>query len=149
LGRRPGRQGASRIRRGGSKKLRRALRWQLTTGRHSSWLAKLAASEDDAAGLIDVAKTPDDALVPAHLMDIWDCFWRLTGDRPWNSVMVKAGDATVQSREPGPIPFASIDRYATRYGYTANGFDDLLKLVTAMDIEFLEISAEKAKRPDG
>ena len=48
-------------------------------------------------------------------------------------------------RQPGPVPFAAIDRYARRYGYEGAAFDELLVLVTAMDEEYLAVAAEQAR----
>jgi hypothetical protein len=44
----------------------------------------------------------------------------------------------------GPIPFASIDRYAARYGFDApDDFDLLRRAVRAMDAVYFEYRAQQ------
>ncbi|WPZ13258.1 hypothetical protein T8J41_13945 [Nitratireductor rhodophyticola] len=38
----------------------------------------------------------------------------------------------------GPVPFASIDAYARRFGYRGDAFDDLVSGIKAMDRAFIE-----------
>lgn len=48
---------------------------------------------------------------------------------------------------PGPIPFEAIDRYATRFCIDdIDDFDDLLRLIRALDEEYLDWAAEQAER---
>jgi hypothetical protein len=38
----------------------------------------------------------------------------------------------------GPLPFAAMDAYASRYGITGEEFEIFVRLITAMDSEYLQ-----------
>lgn len=42
-----------------------------------------------------------------------------------------------------PLPFVAVDTYARRYGIAGDDFDLLLRLLTAMDAEYLGIANKK------
>lgn len=67
----------------------------------------------------------------------WAAFWRLTHDR-------QMGFGSV-----GRIPFAAIDRYATRYGIAeSEAFDRFAALIAAMDDVYLEWASERSSQTD-
>jgi len=45
-----------------------------------------------------------------------------------------------------PIPFASLDRYATRYGIEGADFEVFVKLIAAMDAAFIAAMNDKKAR---
>ncbi|WP_443136519.1 phage tail assembly chaperone [Methylobacterium sp. Leaf106] len=96
-------------------------------GERAEWLADLAEEDGiEPKALID---RPD---LPEHLIFAWDAFWRLSGDRQ------------LGFGSPGPIQFASIDRYAERFGILATEeFDRFCRLVRAMDDEWRRYIAKK------
>jgi len=47
-----------------------------------------------------------------------------------------------------PISFMALDRYAQRYGIEGEAFDRFLAFMDAIDDEWLEYAAEKAKKSD-
>jgi hypothetical protein len=47
----------------------------------------------------------------------------------------------------GPIPWSSIDRYASRYGIEDDAFEYLIRMVRALDDAFLAYCRKKA--PEG
>ncbi len=70
-----------------------------------------------------------------HLQFVWGAFWDLHTDRP-----IGMG--------AGPIPFASIDRYAERYGIVAlDDFDAFRELIRALDDTYLTWSAKRRDKP--
>lgn len=70
--------------------------------------------------------------LPGHLAFEWTAFQRLSRDRPVGFSI-------------GPIPWASIDRYAARYGpHDADAFERFERLIAAMDAVVMRRAAEKA-----
>jgi hypothetical protein len=47
----------------------------------------------------------------------------------------------------GAIPFEAIDRYAVRYGYNGDEFDEFHRLIRATDAAFLEEATAKKQTP--
>ncbi len=67
---------------------------------------------------------------------MWEAFWTLTAGRHYVSTAIAA--------IPAPLTFEAIDRYARRFGpHDADGFEEFLILLTALDREFLEIGRER------
>lgn len=65
---------------------------------------------------------------------IWDAFWILSSDRSLGM-------------SEGPIPFASINRFAQRYGLDdLASFDEFSALIRGLDREYLKIRADQAER---
>ncbi|WP_185982979.1 phage tail assembly chaperone [Aureimonas mangrovi] len=80
----------------------------------------LAEEGDEPQALLDRPS------VEPHLLPFWEAFHELSTDRP------------IGMAGAGPIPFTSIDRYASRFGFDdANEFDRLLRMIRAMDQEYL------------
>jgi hypothetical protein len=65
-----------------------------------------------------------------HLLFEWLAFGELKTDRQIGMDL-------------GPIPWSSIDRYASRYGVVGDDFDRLCSLIRAMDHTFLAYLKEK------
>ncbi len=58
--------------------------------------------------------------------------------------MILSSDRSLGMTE-GPIPFASVERYATRYGiHDLEAFDDFQAMIAAMDREYLKIRSRQA-----
>ncbi len=67
---------------------------------------------------------------------VWEAFWTLTVGRQYVS--------TGMGATPAPLSFEAIDRYARRFGpHNADGFEEFLILLTALDREYLEIGRER------
>jgi hypothetical protein len=47
---------------------------------------------------------------------------------------------------PGPIPFETVDRYATRFGFEGVQFEELLTLLRALDEHYLQDHYRKTDR---
>ena len=96
-----------------------------------------AAARDMAAlfkGREEEAERPDDAQWPEWSGYIRDAWNELINDR---HIGAMGGQ--------GRIWFASIDRYAERYGYVGSEFDDFRTFLRAVDDEYLKHAAEAAK----
>lgn len=96
----------------------------------------MAAEETDAEFLLQEI-SPDESELPESLILYWAAWQNLRYDRQY-------GMEGWQS----PIPFVSIDVYARRYAIEGEEFDVLLRLVQAMDDEWLKYSEETRKERD-
>lgn len=68
---------------------------------------------------------------------VLDAFWTLSSDRA-----IGMGE--------GAIPFASIDRFAQRYGMDdLDSFDEFRSFIHAIDREYLSIRSDQADRDSG
>lgn len=133
-----GRHGEDRIRRGRRKKLTAALRYQLERKATDDFLLAIMDEEPDAAGLEDrITAAPD--LEPGHLIYL-TAFNRLMHDRQYGAF----GGATT-------IAYVAISAYARDFGIFGDDFDTFLRLIRALDVEYLEHLArtKPAKPPDG
>lgn len=75
--------------------------------------------------------------IPEHLSFFWDAFWALNGDRPLGFGL------------PGPILWASIDRFADRAGVLdGDQFGRLVRFIRVMDGEWRTYMAEQMKKKD-
>jgi len=102
----------------------------LEWGEQEAWLREIAEDGDEPAAL---AAKP---VLPPFLEPVWSAFWALSGDR-----QVFMGGV-------GQIPFASIDRYAGRYGPDCrDGFEAFHALIRRLDAAYVQWAAEKAKKP--
>lgn len=67
---------------------------------------------------------------------VWEAFWTLSASRQF----VPLGTAAI----PAPLAFEAIDRYCRRFGpHDADGFEEFLVLLTALDREFLDIGKRR------
>lgn len=90
-------------------------------------MLEVAEEEGDAEHLKEIAKRPDDAVVPEYAGTFWRGWHDLRFDRQYGAF---GGES--------PISFASIDRYAIRYGISNSDFDTFLAVVCGMDEEYLQ-----------
>ena len=82
------------------------------------------------------ASAKDRPTLYADLELVWDAFWTLSAGRQCVS--------TAMGPIPASLSFEAIDRYARRFGpHDADGFEEFLILLTALDREFLEIGRER------
>lgn len=81
-------------------------------------------SSEEGADLKALANRVD---AEPHLQWVWKAFHDLNGDR-------QIGIDGV-----GPIFWSSIDAYARRYRITGDRFDQLVRLIKAMDSEWLTV----------
>lgn len=64
--------------------------------------------------------------LPQHLRFVWQAFFDLSTDRQIGQVM-------------GPIPWASIDRYAARYSIHGNDeFEQFAAMIRTLDLSYRE-----------
>lgn len=113
----------ARIRRGRCKKLTAALRYQLERKATDDFLLGLLDEEPDAADLEDRIDPPE--LSPDHLVYL-AAFNRLMHDRQYGAF----GGAT-------PIRYVAISTYARDFGIVGEAFDVFLRLIGALDGEYL------------
>jgi hypothetical protein len=71
--------------------------------------------------------------LPSHLGWLWDAFRELSTDRQ------------IGFDGPGPIPFLSIDCYATRFGIDGDDFTFLLRCIRVLDLEWDEHQRQRRK----
>jgi hypothetical protein len=112
-----------RIRRGHCKKLTAALRYQLERKATDDFLLDLMAEEPDAAGFGDRVDPPE--LTSDQLVYL-TAFNRLMHDRQYGAF----GGAT-------PISYVAISAYAGDFGIVGEAFDVFLRLIGALDGEYL------------
>lgn len=73
--------------------------------------------------------------IPDHLNSYVQHFWRLSTCR-----------SVIAPGYPGPIPWVAIDQYANQIGVEDEAlYDDMVTIIEAMDLAFLEEVKEKAK----
>ncbi len=106
----------------------------------------MAAEEPDAAHLASLAHAPEEADIAENLGDVWQSFWRLSADRSAHvvTIVLPMGGLSTKLLHR-PISFAAIDAYAARFGYEGEAFDELLRLVSAMDEEWLRVISDLAE----
>lgn len=81
----------------------------------------------------------DIAIIPGS-EHIWTAFWLLTDDRQWRPQGFGTPmGATVIESLPGRIPYMAIASYARDLRITGEEFDRFLRLIRALDGEYLEI----------
>lgn len=64
-------------------------------------------------------------------------------DREYVVEMVAINNVPMATSRPLPIRFSAVCAYAQQYDYTGQEFDLLLRLVRALDDEYLKIKAEQ------
>lgn len=84
----------------------------------------------------DKYSNPEEMDFEQDLMIYWRAWHALRFDRNYTF----GGEA--------PIPFSSVDRYASRHGINGIEFDFLFRLVTSLDIEYLNVQSEKRKQEE-
>jgi hypothetical protein len=118
-----GGHGEARICRGRRKKLTAALRYQLERKATDEFLLGIVDEEPDAEGLEDRIDSPE--FSPDHLVYL-TAFNRLMHDRQYGAF----GGAT-------PICYVAISAYARDCGIAGDAFDVFLRLIGALDAEYL------------
>ena len=116
--------GETRICRGRSKKLAAALRYQLERKATDEFLLDILTEEPDAAGIEDRIAEPLE-LSPDHLVYLI-AFNRLMHDRQYGAF----GGAA-------PISYVAVSAYARDFGIVGDAFDVFLRLIGALDVEYL------------
>jgi hypothetical protein len=100
----------------------------LEWGESEQWLRDLAAEGDTPRALLEKPE------IEEHLVFVWNAFWAISSDRPIGAM----GGI-------GSIPFAAIDRYASRYGIDGRDeFDRFHTLIKRLDAVFIATANEKA-----
>lgn len=132
--RRSRRQAAGRVHGNRSKKLRAAFRWRLSGEGPSRWLEKLATEYPGEIAQDEIPKPPVEATPELWHDFYWRAFEALRYDRQYGAF---GGES--------PIGFVAIDAYARRYGIDGDAFDRFMRLVNAIDDEWLGWKAERAK----
>lgn len=98
------------------------------------WLQDIADEEPGAAYLAESAVRPAEAEVPEWANIYWRAWHELRFDRQYGAM---GGES--------PISFMSVDVYARRYGIEDVAFETFHALIGAMDDEYLQHVARKAK----
>lgn len=98
-------------------------------GAQETFLRGLAAETGTRPKALASRPEPDESL-----RFMWNAFWELTGDRHYGALGF-----------PGAIPFASIDRYAARYGLDdRDEFARFHHLIRRMDSAFIAHVTQKS-----
>jgi hypothetical protein len=145
-----------RIHRGCGKKLRRALRYQLTRQGVDDWLEQLAAEEPDAAVHLKGREPPEgNGEIPKWCALYWRAFGDLTHDRDYVSETILvpttpgAPPAAIVSSRPLALRRSTLRYYAAEQGVAGADFEIFVRLVRALDLEYLQILSEKKQSPSG
>jgi hypothetical protein len=104
----------------------------------SKWLEKLATEYPGEIAPAAIPKPPEDAAPELWHDFYWRAFEALRYDRQYGAL---GGES--------PISFLAIDAYARRYGIESDAFDRFLRLVNAIDDEWMKWRAERAKESGG
>lgn len=124
--RRPCRQEEGRVRKGRSKKLAAAFRYNLERKGRDSWLAKLADEHPLEIKKLDLPARPDEAREESWHDFYWQAWEVLRFDRHYGAM---GGQM--------PISFMALDAYARRYGIIGEPFDRFIVFMSVIDTEWL------------
>jgi hypothetical protein len=108
-------------------------------------LADLAEEEPDAAAFFGdrVERVENDIAIIPGSEHIWTAFWLLTDDRVWRAQGFGTPmGATVIESIPTHIPYTSILCYALDLEIDGEEFDRFVRLLRALDSEYLAITSE-------
>lgn len=115
------------------------------------WKAALAREESDAAHLAKEVDR-DAGKVEPWAMYYWIAFGTLCSDRQTVSEMlpVVTGPSSppifVSQLRELKIPFTAVNAYASRYRIKGDRFDQFVRIMSTLDIEYLNITAELRDR---